>query len=133
MFPMSCAAIPVDTVAHIAELIELTHFARNELAVRVLCDLYHVSLSVLSVLAVVAGKRTFFVDFVHHGPSQREQRETRVRQSEVVQAAEGCPSALTSNNTTPIRTVALTHSAFCDHSGMVIVCVSVMRSAIMHL
>ena len=34
---------------------------------------------------VVAGKRTFFVDCVHHGPSQREQRETRVRRRKVGQ------------------------------------------------
>ena len=40
-------------------------------------------------LGIVAGKRTFVVDCVHHGPSQREQRETRVRQGKIVQPAEG--------------------------------------------
>lgn len=39
-------------------------------------------------LGIVAGERAFFVDDVHHGPGQREQRKTRVRQSEIVQAAQ---------------------------------------------
>jgi hypothetical protein len=41
--------------------------------------------ALLQPVGVVAGKRTFFVDCVDHGPSQREQRETRVRQHKVGQ------------------------------------------------
>ena len=41
--------------------------------------------ALLQPLGVVASKRTFFVDCVHHGPSQREQRETRVRRRKVGQ------------------------------------------------
>src|ERR1700730_1765634 len=31
------------------------------------------------------GERIFLIDFVHHGPSQRKQRETRVRRRKVGQ------------------------------------------------
>jgi len=50
--------IPVDTEAHIAELIELTHFARNDIAARVLQGPYHIFLSVLA--GEKDGRRTGF-------------------------------------------------------------------------
>ena len=45
---MSCATVPVDTDAHIAKWIELTHFAGNDLAIRILHGPDHVLLSVLA-------------------------------------------------------------------------------------
>ena len=41
------------------------------------------------LFGVIVREGTVFVDSVHHGPRQREQKESRIRQGKVVHIAEG--------------------------------------------